>query len=86
MLIICRINFCYTKRTVRHRIGAKDISLACEQAKEMGLDAAVFEAANSTFRRAIEMGLGESEMATLARCVFWCLQRLNVITISNTFD
>lgn len=49
------------------RIGAKDIGLACEQAKLLGLDATVFEAANATFKRAIEMGLGENEMATLAR-------------------
>eukprot|EP01043_Picozoa_sp_COSAG02_P068309 COSAG02_NODE_11297_length_1753_cov_1.246070_3_plen_75_part_00 len=53
-----------------HRIGAKDISLACEQATQLGLDATVFEAANATFTRAIEMGLGESEMATLARYAF----------------
>ena len=51
------------------RIGAKDIALACEQAREMGLDASVFEAANRTFERAIEMGLGDSEMATLARVI-----------------
>ena len=35
----------------------------------MGLDATVFEAANKTFERAIEMGFGDSEMATLARVI-----------------
>ena len=51
------------------RIGAKDIALATQQARELGLDAEVFEAANRTFQRALEMGLGDTEMATLARVI-----------------
>lgn len=43
--------------------------LACEQARELGLNATTFEAANKTFERALEMGLGDSEMATLAKVI-----------------
>ncbi len=51
------------------RIGAKDIALAARQARELGLDAPVFSAAEALFAEALEMGLGESDMAELARVI-----------------
>lgn len=51
------------------RIGAKDIELASAQARALRLDAATFEAANGLFREALALGLGEQDIAQIARVI-----------------
>lgn len=51
------------------RIGAKDIGLANSLAAKHGIQAPTFAAANSVFQAAMAMGLGEKEIAELARVV-----------------
>jgi 3-hydroxyisobutyrate dehydrogenase-like beta-hydroxyacid dehydrogenase len=51
------------------RIGAKDIGLACALAAEHGVPVPLFENANEVLQTAIEMGLGEVDLAALARAV-----------------
>jgi 3-hydroxyisobutyrate dehydrogenase-like beta-hydroxyacid dehydrogenase len=51
------------------RIGAKDIGLACGLAAELGVPAPLFEGARETLHDALAMGLGEVDLAALARAV-----------------
>jgi len=51
------------------RIGAKDIGLACALADEQGVPAPLLAETAKVFRDAMQMGLGESDFATLARAV-----------------
>ena len=51
------------------RIGAKDIVLACALADEQGVPAPLLAETAKIFEDAMQMGLGESDFATLARAV-----------------
>lgn len=51
------------------RIAAKDIGLAAALAGELGVDAPLFRDAETMFRRAMAMGLGEADLAAIARAV-----------------
>jgi len=53
----------------RLRIGAKDIGLALALAREVGLAAPLFEHADEVFAEAMAQGLGEADVAALARAV-----------------
>jgi 3-hydroxyisobutyrate dehydrogenase len=51
------------------RIGAKDIALACALADEQGVPAPLLRETAQVLQDAMQMGLGESDFATLARAV-----------------
>jgi 3-hydroxyisobutyrate dehydrogenase-like beta-hydroxyacid dehydrogenase len=51
------------------RIGAKDIGLACALADEQGVPAPLLAETAKVFRDAMQMGLGESDFANLARAI-----------------
>jgi 3-hydroxyisobutyrate dehydrogenase-like beta-hydroxyacid dehydrogenase len=51
------------------RIGAKDIDLACALANEVGVLATLFEDARRVLQEAMALGLGEADLATVARAV-----------------
>jgi 3-hydroxyisobutyrate dehydrogenase-like beta-hydroxyacid dehydrogenase len=53
----------------RLRIGAKDIGLAAALARELGLAAPLFERAEALFAEAIAQGLGEADIAAVARAL-----------------
>ena len=53
----------------RLRIGAKDISLACALAEEFGVEASLYKYADAMFQDAMAMGLGDADLAALARAV-----------------
>jgi 3-hydroxyisobutyrate dehydrogenase-like beta-hydroxyacid dehydrogenase len=51
----------------RLRIGAKDIGLAAALARELGLDAPLFERAAALFAEAMANGFGEADIGAVAR-------------------
>jgi 3-hydroxyisobutyrate dehydrogenase-like beta-hydroxyacid dehydrogenase len=51
------------------RIGAKDIRLACDLARELGVGAPLLEDTDAVLQSALALGLGEADLATLARAV-----------------
>jgi 3-hydroxyisobutyrate dehydrogenase-like beta-hydroxyacid dehydrogenase len=51
------------------RIGAKDIGLACGLAAELEVPAPLFDDAMKVLHDALAMGLGEVDLAALARAV-----------------
>jgi 3-hydroxyisobutyrate dehydrogenase-like beta-hydroxyacid dehydrogenase len=51
------------------RIGAKDIRLACDLAKELGVGAPLLEDTAAILQSAMALGLGEADLAALARAV-----------------
>jgi 3-hydroxyisobutyrate dehydrogenase-like beta-hydroxyacid dehydrogenase len=53
----------------RLRIGAKDIGLATALARELGLATPLFERANELFADALAQGLGEADIAAVARAL-----------------
>jgi 2-hydroxymethylglutarate dehydrogenase len=53
----------------RLRIGAKDIGLAAALARELGLDAPLFQQADALFAAAMAQGLSEADIATVARAL-----------------
>jgi 2-hydroxy-3-oxopropionate reductase len=62
----------------RLRIGAKDIGLALALAREVGLDAPLFEHADELFADAMAQGLSEADIAAVARA----LERRTGVTLS----
>ena len=62
----------------RLRIGAKDIGLAAALARELGVEAPLFERAEALFAEAIAQGLSEADIAAVARA----LERRTGVTLS----
>jgi 3-hydroxyisobutyrate dehydrogenase-like beta-hydroxyacid dehydrogenase len=51
------------------RIGAKDIGLACALADELGVPAPLLQETAQVLQDAMQMGLGERDLAALARAI-----------------
>ena len=62
----------------RLRIGAKDIGLAAALARELGVEAPLFERADALFAEAVAQGLSEADIAAVARV----LERRTGVTLS----